>query len=133
VIEFQRAVEPLEEIVAALREQLKERAGGTDLELCRALRDVADHATRMMERVDGGRQLLVNILTVNAALVAQRQNEEITRLAEASYYQNEPGQAHLLVGGHPVRPDPGRLDLWNELRRNARSAVGGCDLIPLTS
>jgi magnesium transporter len=46
VIEFQRAVAPLDGILVSLREQLKERAGASDLELRRALRDVADHATR---------------------------------------------------------------------------------------
>jgi magnesium transporter len=35
------------------------------------------------------RQLLGNILSVNAALVAQRQNDEITSLTEAGYEQNE--------------------------------------------
>ncbi len=89
VIEFQRAVEPLQEIFVELRERLKERASEADLELRRALRDVADHATRVLERTEAFRQLLTNILTVNAALVAQRQNEEITRLSEASYDQNE--------------------------------------------
>ena len=89
VIEFQRAVEPLGEIFVELRYRLKERAGTADLELRRALRDVADHATRVMDRVDGYRQLLNNILTVNAALVAQRQNDEMTRLTEASFDQNE--------------------------------------------
>ena len=89
VIEFQRAVEPLENMFVSLREQLKERAGESDLELRRALRDVADHATRVLERTGGFRQLLSNILTVNAALVAQRQNDEITRLTEAGYEQNE--------------------------------------------
>ena len=89
VIEFQRAVEPLGEIFVELRYRLKERAGAADLELRRALRDVADHATRVMERVEGYRQLLSNILTVNAALVAQRQNDEMTRLSEAGFEQNE--------------------------------------------
>jgi magnesium transporter len=89
VIEFQRAVEPLGEIFVELRYRLKERAGTADLELRRALRDVADHATRVMDRVDGYRQLLNNILTVNAALVAQRQNDEMTRLSEAGFEQNE--------------------------------------------
>ncbi len=89
VIEFQRAVEPLQELFVELRERLKEAAGESDLELRRALRDVADHATRVMERIEGFRQLLTNILQVNAALVAQRQNTEITRLSEASYDQNE--------------------------------------------
>ena len=80
---------PLGEIFVELRYRLKESAGTADLELRRALRDVADHATRVMDRVDGYRQLLNNILTVNAALVAQRQNDEMTRLSEAGFEQNE--------------------------------------------
>lgn len=89
VIEFQRAVEPLTELFSELRERLKERAGEADLELRRALRDVADHATRAMERIEGYRQLLTNILQVNSTLVAQRQNDEMARLTEAGYDQNE--------------------------------------------
>lgn len=89
VIEFQRAVVPLQDLFVQLRERLKSTASASDLELRRALRDVADHATRVTERIEGSRQLLTNILQVNAALVAQRQNEEMTRLSEASYDQSE--------------------------------------------
>jgi magnesium transporter len=89
VIEFQRAVEPLPALIAELRDELKARAGESDLELRRALRDVADHITRVVERTRGFRDLLGNILAVNATLVAQRQNEEITKLTEAGYDQNE--------------------------------------------
>jgi len=89
VIEFQRAVEPLDALFAELRERLKETASASDLELRRALRDVADHATRVMERIDGFRALLTNILTVNAALVGQRQNEEMARMTQAGFEQNE--------------------------------------------
>jgi magnesium transporter len=89
VIEFQRAVQPLEALFAGLRENLKTSAGRTDLELRRALRDVADHATRVMERTEGYRALLTNILTVNSALVGQRQNEEMARMTQAGYDQNE--------------------------------------------
>jgi magnesium transporter len=89
VIEFQRAIDPLQEMFVELRERLKLNAKDSDLELRRALRDVAGHSVRVRERTDGFRQLLVNILTVNAALVAQRQNDEMTRLTEASYDQNE--------------------------------------------
>lgn len=89
VIEFQRAVEPLQALFSELRDQLKERASEPDLELRRALRDVVDHATRVMERTEGFRQLLTNILTVNAALVGQRQNEVMTELTQAGYDQNE--------------------------------------------
>jgi magnesium transporter len=89
VIEFQRAVEPLREVFIELRDRLKATASRSDLELRRSLRDVADHATRVMERVQSFRDLLSNIVQVNAALVAQRQNEEMARLTEAGYDQNE--------------------------------------------
>jgi magnesium transporter len=89
VIEFQRAVEPLSDMFDNLRERLKEQAGVADLELRRALRDVADHATRVLERIEAFRQLLTNILQVNAALVGQRQNEEMARMTQAGFEQNE--------------------------------------------
>ncbi|GAA3102854.1 magnesium/cobalt transporter CorA [Pseudonocardia yunnanensis] len=89
VIEFQRAVEPLREVFIELRDRLKSTASESDLELRRSLRDVSDHATRVMERVQSFRDLLSNIVQVNAALVAQRQNEEMARLTEAGYDQNE--------------------------------------------
>jgi magnesium transporter len=62
---------------------------GTNDELQRYLRDVADHATTVTERVAGFRQSLSDILTVNATLVNQAQNEEVKRLTEASFAQNE--------------------------------------------
>ena len=89
VIEFQRAVEPLGPIFASIRENLKEQASDSDLELRRLLRDVADHATRVLERTEAYRELLTNILQVNAALVGQRQNEEMARMTQAGYEQNE--------------------------------------------
>ncbi|MDN5918021.1 MAG: magnesium and cobalt transport protein CorA [Pseudonocardia sp.] len=89
VIEFQRAVEPLQEIFGELRNRFGKGGDATDLELRRLMRDVIDHATRVLERTDGFRQLLTNILTVNSTLVAQRQNQEMTRLTEAGYEQNE--------------------------------------------
>jgi magnesium transporter len=89
VIEFQRAVEPLQNLFEQLRWRLGKGGEDTDLELRRALRDVADHSTRAMERLEAFRALLTNILTVNAALVGQRQNEEMARLTEAGYEQNE--------------------------------------------
>jgi magnesium transporter len=87
VIDFQRSTRPL----LAMLEGLQAGFGkyGTDEELRRYLRDVADHATTAAERVDGFRQMLGDILTVNATLVNQAQNEEIKRLTEASYAQNE--------------------------------------------
>jgi magnesium transporter len=87
VIEFQRATKPLLTIVAGLSEGFDKYH--VDAELQRYLRDVQDHTIRVVERVDGHRALLQNILTVNATLVAQRQNEEAQRLSATSLQQNE--------------------------------------------
>ena len=87
VLEFQRAARPLGSVVAGLAAGFEKY--GIDLELQRYLRDVADHLTQVVERIDGQRQLLQNILTVNATLVGQQQNEEMKSLTEASYAQNE--------------------------------------------
>jgi magnesium transporter len=87
VIEFQRATRPLLGMLRGLVAGFDKY--GTDEELQRYLRDVADHATTVVERVDGFRQMLQDILTVNATLVSQQQNEEMKSLTEASYAQNE--------------------------------------------
>jgi magnesium transporter len=87
VIEFQRATSPLLGMLTGLMAGFEKYE--TDEELQRYLRDVADHATIVAERVDGFRQNLGDILTVNATLVTQAQNEKITNLTEASYDQNE--------------------------------------------
>lgn len=60
-----------------------------DAELRRYLRDVADHVLHTTDRVDGFRQALQDILTVNATLVNQQQNAEMRALAEAGFEQNE--------------------------------------------
>ena len=87
VIEFQRSTRPLlpmlDQLVAGFAKYR------TDEDLQKYLRDVADHATTVSERVAGFRQNLSDILTVNATLVNQAQNEEIKRLSEASFVQNE--------------------------------------------
>ena len=87
VVEFQRATQPLLAMLASLEAGFDKY--GIDEELQRYLRDVADHATTVAERVDGFRQLLDNILTVNATLVTQAQNEEMKNMTGASYAQNE--------------------------------------------
>jgi magnesium transporter len=87
VIEFQRATRPLLDILAGLQAGFDKY--GTDEELRRYLGDVADHATTVAERVDVFRQSLSDILTLNATLVSQAQNEEIRRLTVSSYAQNE--------------------------------------------
>ncbi len=87
VIEFQRAAAPLPGMFTALQEGFEKY--GTDEELQRYLRDVEDHAIGVVETLDGFRQLLRDMLTVNATLVAQEQNEEMRRLSQASNAQNE--------------------------------------------
>jgi magnesium transporter len=87
VIEFQRATRPLVGMLEQLRGGFQKYR--VDEELQRSLRDVADHVTEVVEKVDGFRELLRDILTVNATLVAQQQNEEMKSLAIASSEQNE--------------------------------------------
>ncbi len=80
VIGFQRAVQPLGEILDELRILAAE--DDTDLELRRLFRDVHDHIIRVADRVDNFRSLLDNALGTLMAVVAQRQTE-------ASIAQNE--------------------------------------------
>lgn len=87
MVEFQRATRPLVGMLNALMAGFAKY--GTDEELQRYLRDVADHVTHTSERVDGFRQALTEILTVNATLVSQQQNAEMRALAEAGFEQNE--------------------------------------------
>ena len=87
VTEFQRATEPLQTVLNALTAGFDKY--GIDVELQRYLRDVDDHQTQVVERIDEFRQLLRDMLTVNATLVAQQQNEEMKNLAHASNLQNE--------------------------------------------
>lgn len=87
VIEFRRAVEPLTDLFDSLRSGFGKY--GVDLELQRLLRDVEDHTVRVSERIDSFRELLSTMLTVNAAVVGQHQNEVMQRLTEAGLAQNE--------------------------------------------
>jgi magnesium transporter len=87
VTEFQRATQPLIAMSDALAAGFDKYR--IDEELQRYLRDVHDHIVQIVERIDEFRQLLRDMLTVNATLVAQQQNEEMKNLAEASNSQNE--------------------------------------------
>jgi magnesium transporter len=80
VIEFQRATQPLVGIFESLGDGADKY--GVPVELRRYLRDVHDHVLRVVERADAFRALLQNALSVNTALVGQRQNE-------ASFAQSE--------------------------------------------
>ena len=81
VIQFQRATEPLPELL----EDLIGHAGDPDLEMY--LRDVQDHTLHTTEQLRGFRDLLQNILSVNLTLVGIPQNEEVKGLTRASIAQ----------------------------------------------
>ena len=87
VIEFQRATRPLLGMLTSLEAGFDKYQ--VDVELQRSLRDVHDHAIRIVERADSFRALLQNALTVQATLVGQQQNEEMRSLTETSLAQNE--------------------------------------------
>jgi len=87
VLDFQRAAQPLTGILAAITAGFDKY--GVDEELRSYLRDVADHVVSVNERVENFRLQLRDILTVNATLVAQRQNDEIRELTETSIAQGE--------------------------------------------
>jgi magnesium transporter len=87
VVEFQRATRPLLGVVRSLAAGFSKYR--TDEELQRYLRDVEDHVIGTVEQIDEFRNLLRDILTVNATLVAQQQNEEMKALSELSVQQND--------------------------------------------
>jgi len=87
VIEFQRAVRPLNGVLKGLTDGFEKY--GIDVELRRYLRDVQGHVIEVQEQVEGFRQLLQNILSVNLALVSLQQNEEVKRLSEVGIEQND--------------------------------------------
>jgi magnesium transporter len=87
VIMFQRATSPLAGILQALMSGTPDREQASELR--DHYRDVLDHVLRLNERVAAFRALLQNALALNAALVAQRQNDEMKNLTVSSYAQNE--------------------------------------------
>jgi magnesium transporter len=87
VIDFERATQPLGAVMSALEQGSEKYA--VDQELQRNLRDVSDHLIGVNERVASFRQLLRDILTVNATLVSERQNLKMTELSENANNQGE--------------------------------------------
>lgn len=80
VIQFQRAIHPLPEMMTLLEKGFEKY--GVDIELQRSLRDVEDHAQHLISRANSFRDILQNALTLDGTLTANRQNE-------ASAAQNE--------------------------------------------
>jgi magnesium transporter len=75
VLEFRRAAQPL----ARVLERLSAESHGADPEVLRRMRDVHDRALRITERLDGFRELLSNILSVNLTIVSVQQNAAMQR------------------------------------------------------
>jgi magnesium transporter len=78
VIEFQRATGPLAGVLGSL---LEDEGLEIDPEVRTYLRDVQDHALRIIEKVEGFRELLNSILSVNHTLVGIRQNDEVKKIS----------------------------------------------------
>ena len=84
---FQRATHPLVRMFRSLEAGYDKYQ--VDIELRRDMRDVLDHALRIVERADTFRVLLENALTVHSTLVTQAQNEEMRQLSRASIEQGD--------------------------------------------
>ena len=78
VIQFQRAADPLNDVLGAL---LRGEIIDVDPEVGRYLRDVQDHAQQVSERISGYRDLLQSILSVNLTLVSLSQNEQVKKIS----------------------------------------------------
>jgi magnesium transporter len=75
VIQFHQATQPLAGALESLAE------ADTEPELRRYLRNIRDHALRVTERVEGFRELLSNILSVNLALIGIDQNDQVKKIS----------------------------------------------------
>ncbi|MCA1688808.1 MAG: magnesium/cobalt transporter CorA [Actinobacteria bacterium] len=76
VIQFHQATQPLARALESLTE-----GGLHDAEIRGYLRDVRDRALRVTERVEGFRELLSNILTVNFTIVGMQQNDQTKKIS----------------------------------------------------
>lgn len=87
VMDFQRAAAPIIQMLDTLSNGFERNH--VDVALQQNLRDVADHTVYVHERIGEFREVLRDILTVNATLVAQRQNDEMARVGVAANVQAE--------------------------------------------
>lgn len=78
VIEFHHAVYPLLVPLEMLERGAYPVVGENNR---RYLRDVADHARRVNEQVNGQRELLTSVLEANLALISVRQNEVVREIS----------------------------------------------------
>ncbi|MDR7114044.1 MULTISPECIES: magnesium/cobalt transporter CorA [Microbacterium] len=94
VIMLQRAVTPLADMLESLQRGAPKYE--VDLELQRSLRDVHDHALRIIDKASAFRLILDNALTVNATIVTQRQTD--TALVQNEQVKKISGWAAILFG-----------------------------------
>ena len=78
-VDLQHATASMSDLVEALRAGLGKYGVPDDLRVY--LQDVADHLSRVTVRAADLREALTQILTVNATLVAQRQNEDMKKIS----------------------------------------------------
>ncbi len=87
VIDFQRAVTPLNPMLTAVRQ---DRTGlAYDQSLDEYFRDVQDHVVQVQEQIESYREILQNVLSVNIAIIGLQRNEEVQRQSEISLKQND--------------------------------------------
>lgn len=88
------------------------------------LRDVLDHALRVVEQADGFRQLLENILSVNLTLETKSLAEMSNALAETSNAQNEEVRKISAWAAILFAPTIRRRRVRDELQEHARADLG---------
>ena len=76
VIQFQRATKPLTRSLSSLLEDER-----LDPELRRYLRDVQDHLLRVTEQINGFRELLSSVLSVNLTLAGINQSDQTKKIS----------------------------------------------------
>jgi magnesium transporter len=78
VIQFHQATQPL---AGALGRLTEGEARDIEPEVRRYLREVQDRVLRVTERVQGFRDLLTNILSVNLTLIGINQNDQMKKIS----------------------------------------------------
>ena len=86
VIDLQHATTPLVDMFDRLQKIVMESTGTQEAP---AIRDVEDHARRIVEKVDAFSATLDSALRVHATMVEQENNEAMRRIAEFGLEQNE--------------------------------------------
>jgi magnesium transporter len=78
VISFHRATKPL---AGAFERLTGDEAPGIDPEARRYLRGVEERVLKVTEQIEGFRELLSNILSVNLTMVSVRQNDQVQKIS----------------------------------------------------